>query len=39
MSRKMFTDELWLKLKTVMLDLGIYDKPLLRQAIDVMVKL
>ena len=34
MPRQMFTDELWLKLKTVMLNLGIYDKPLLRQTIE-----
>jgi len=34
MPREMFTDELWLKLKTVMLDLGIYGKPLLCQTIE-----
>jgi transposase len=34
MPRQMFTDELWEKLKVVMLKEGIYDKPLLRLTIE-----
>ena len=34
MSRQMFTDEYWSKLKTIMLSLGIYDKPTLRQTVE-----
>jgi transposase len=34
MPRQMFTNELWEKLKVVMLKMGIYDKPLLRQTIE-----
>jgi len=34
MPRQMFTDELWTKLKMVMLKMGIYDKPLLRLTIE-----
>ena len=34
MPRQMFTDELWLKLKAIMLKIGIYDKPKLRQTIE-----
>jgi len=30
----MFTDELWLKFKAIMLKVGIYDKPFLRQTIE-----
>ncbi len=30
----MFTDELWEKLKKIMLKLGIYDKPMLRQTLE-----
>jgi len=34
MPREILTNDLWLKLKTVMLDLGIDDKLLLRQTIE-----
>ena len=34
MPRQMLTDELWEKLKFIMLKMGIYDKPLLRQTIE-----
>ena len=34
MPRQMFTDDLWLKLKAIMLKIGIYDKPKLRQTIE-----
>lgn len=34
MPRQMFTDKLWEKLKKIMLKLGIYDKPFLRQTIE-----
>ena len=34
MPRQIFTDELWTKLKMVMLKMGIYDKPLLRLTIE-----
>lgn len=34
MPRKIFTDELWTKLKAIMLKNSIYDKPLLRQTIE-----
>lgn len=33
MPRTMFTDELWLKLKSILLDLNIHDKPNLRNTI------
>jgi hypothetical protein len=29
----MFTDDLWLKLKTIMIAVGIYNKPFLRQTL------
>ena len=34
MPRQIFTDELWGKLKKIMLKMGIYDKPFLRQTIE-----
>jgi len=34
MPRQILTDELWLKLKAIMLETGIYDKPLLRLTIE-----
>ena len=34
MPREMFTDELWGKLKKIVLTVGIYDKPFLRQTIE-----
>jgi transposase len=34
MPRQLFTDEYWGKLKTVLLSLGIYDKPMLRQTVE-----
>ena len=34
MPRQMFTDDLWTKLKMVLLKMGIYDKPLLRLTIE-----
>jgi len=34
MPRQLFTDELWSKLKMIMLKMGIYDKPCLRQTIE-----
>lgn len=30
----MFTGELWMKLKTIMLKMGVYDKPFLRHTIE-----
>ena len=34
MSRTMLTDKLWLKLKPILLDLNIYDKPNLRNIVE-----
>lgn len=34
MPRQLFTDEYWNKFKTIMLNLGIYDKPRLRQTVE-----
>jgi len=34
MPRQMFTDDYWAKLKAIMLSLGIYDKPTLRQTVE-----
>ena len=34
MSRQMFTDDLWLKLKGIMMTVGIYNKPFLRQTLE-----
>ncbi|WP_281066798.1 transposase [methane-oxidizing endosymbiont of Gigantopelta aegis] len=34
MPRQMLTDELWEKLKIIMLKMGIYDKPCLRKTVE-----
>lgn len=34
MPRQMFTDDLWLKLKAIMMAVGIYNKPFLRQTLE-----
>ena len=34
MPRQLFTDEYWNKFKAIMLSLGIYDKPSLRQTVE-----
>lgn len=34
MPRQLFTDEYWAKLKAIMLSLGVYDKPTLRQTVE-----
>ncbi len=34
MPRQLFTDEYWDKFKTIMLSLGVYEKPSLRQTVE-----